>query len=320
MILRNLSRIDLNLLHIFAAIYQESSITRAAEALNLSQPAVSNSLAKLRDIFGDPLFVRTANGVAPTPLAHRLAGPVREALSALQLAFGTHEAFDPEVSRRIMCFSMSDFAEAVLLSPLIGEISRLGSRIEVQNHFVSEREINTRLASGELDFAVESHPLEEPGLNRALLIEDAFVCVVRRDHPVLSGPWSLERYLALDHLHISNRPRHSNMVDGALAKEKLRRKVTVHIEHCLAVGAILASSDLCVTIPRVFIDRHLSESGFSTLPCPFAMTALQTWLYWHPATVNSAAHGWVRDTMLRLAGAVPSPRSMSLIRKGNLAS
>ena len=301
MILRNLSRVDLNLLHIFVAIYQESSVTRAAEALNLTQPAVSNSMARLRDLFGDPLFVRAGAGVAPTPLANRLIGPVREAMSMLERAFGEHEAFDPLTSRRILRFSMADFAEALLLAPLIGEISRLGSPMEVENYFVADRELQSKLASGELDFAIESHPLREPNLRRSLLLQDEFVCVLRRGHPALAGAFALDDYLRLDHLHISNRPRNSNMVDGALSALKQRRRVGARIEHCLGAGPILEASNLCLTIPRVFVQRYLAGDAFVTLERPFPMMPLRTWLFWHPATEESPAHRWARETLARLA-------------------
>ncbi|MEW6645221.1 MAG: LysR family transcriptional regulator [Pseudomonadota bacterium] len=294
MVLRNLSKLDLNLLHVFAAVYSEASITRAAEALNVTQPAVSNSLARLRDIFGDQLFIRAGQGIAPTPLAQNLIHPIREALISLDRTLATHERFDPRTSERIMCFSMSDFAEAVVLAPLIGAINRLGSRITVRNHFVAERDLYSGLASGEVDFAVESHPLGEADLGSRLLFRDEFVCVMRKGHPALSEALSFERYLALRHLHVSNRPRVANLVDGALSRLKCKRHVAVHVEHCLAAGAILAQSDLCLTIPMSFVEHFLPADRFAVVQRPFRMPPLQTWLYWHPASENSPAHKWVR--------------------------
>lgn len=297
MVLRNLSKLDLNLLHVFEAVYSEASTTRAAESLNVTQPAVSNSLARLRDVFGDPLFIRAGQGIAPTPLAQSLIDPIRQALTSLDRTLAAHERFDPLTSERIICFSMSDFAEAVVLSPLIGEINRIGSRIAVRNHFMAERDLYSGLASGEIDFAVESHPLAEPDLGRRLLYKDEFVCVTRKAHPILSRPLSLERYLELKHLHISNRPRIANLVDGALGRLKCKRHVAVHVEHCLAVGAILAQSDLCLTIPRSFVEHFLPPDRFAVLPRPFRMPPLQTWLYWHPASESSPAHNWVRHIL-----------------------
>ncbi|TKT75731.1 LysR family transcriptional regulator [Aquamicrobium sp. LC103] len=307
MLLPNLSRIDLNLLHVFVVIYQESSITRAAEALNLSQPAVSNSVARLRDLLGDPLFVRAGNGVAPTPLAQRLIVPVRQALSTLEHAFGEHETFDPATSQRILRFSMSDFAEAVLLAPLIGEISSAGSPMEVENFYVPERELHSRLASGELDFAIEFRPPSEPNLRRLLLMEDEFVCVMRLGHPALQGDLTLDAYLRLEHLHIFNRPRFSNLVDSALAATRQRRRVSARIEHCLGVRSILEVSDLCVTIPRVFVERFLPPDAFTVRPIPFEMGPLATWLFWHPATERSPAHCWVKDAIQRLTASRDEP-------------
>ncbi|MEO5321980.1 LysR family transcriptional regulator [Mesorhizobium sp. CC13] len=297
MVLRNLAKLDLNLLHVFAAVYSEASITRAAETLNVTQPAVSNSLSRLRDVFGDQLFVRAGQGIAPTPLARSLIEPIRGALVALDRTLATHEPFDPLTSERILCFSMSDFAEAVVLAPLIGEINRLGSKVTVRNHFVAERDLYSGLASGEIDFAVESHPLGDPDLGNRLLFSDEFVCVMRRNHPVLSEPFGFERYLGLGHLHISNRPRIANLVDGALARLRCRRHVSVHVEHCLAAGAILAQSDLCLTIPTSFVRHFLPADRFAVVERPFRMPPLQTWLYWHPASESSPSHKWVRQLL-----------------------
>lgn len=299
MVLRNLSRLDLNLLHVFVAVYDETSITRAAETLNVTQPAVSNSLARLRDIFGDQLFVRAGQGIAPTPLAQTLIHPLRQALVSLDRTLATHERFDPLTSERIMSFSMSDFAEAVVLAPVIGEVSRLGSAITIRNRFVAERDLYSGLASGEIDFAVESHPLAEADLSRRLLFRDEFVCVMRKDHPALEGELSLERYLELAHLHISNRPRVANIVDGALSRLKRKRQVAVHVEHCLAAAAILSQSDLCLTIPTSFVEHFLPADRFAAVPRPFRMPPLQTWLYWHPASESSPAHQWVRAILER---------------------
>lgn len=297
MILRNLAKFDLNLLQVFSAVYSESSITRAADSLNVTQPAVSNSLAKLREIFGDPLFVRARHGVAPTPLANALIHPVTEALTSLDRALAAHQCFDPAASERIMSFSMSDFAEAMILAPFVGAVNRRASRITIRNNFIAERDLCFGLASGEIDFAIESHPLREPDMGNRLLLEDEFVCVMRADHPAASGAFTLETYLALDHLHISNRPRNANLVDGALGRVRQKRRVAATLEHCLGAGAILQQSDLCLTIPRGFVSRFLSDDNFVTRPRPFRMPPLRTWLYWHPTTENSPAHNWVRQVM-----------------------
>ena len=136
-----------------------------------------------------------------------------------------------------------------------------------------------------------------PGFGQRLLFSDEFVCVMRRGHPVATEPFTIERYMALSHLHISNRPRFANLVDGALARMKLKRQVAVHLEHCLAAAAILSRSDLCLTIPTSFVRHFLPEDGFVALSRPFRMPPLQTWLYWHPASEGSPAHDWVRGVL-----------------------
>nr|WP_277749316.1 LysR family transcriptional regulator [Parahaliea mediterranea] len=283
---------------VFATIYQEQSITRAADALHVSQPAVSASLSRLREKFNDPLFVRSRNGVSPTSLAHNLIGPVREALQALDLTFKEAERFDPATSQRTLTVSMGDLAEVLFLPPLVARLHALESPMTVHNVMAPDHEIHDRLACGELDFAVEYFHINESHLNRQLLLSDDFVCVVRDDHPVLTRDWHLDTYLGMKHLLISSRARGEGLVDTALHLQNRTRHNSVRVQHCLVAHQMLRRSEACLTVPKAFVTHCLGREGFAVLPLPFDMPRLELWLYWHANSERSAAHRWVRDMIV----------------------
>lgn len=297
MISRDILRTDLNLLVVFATIYQEKSITKAAEALHVSQPAVSASLSRLREQFNDVLFVRSKNGVTPTNLALALIGPIREGLQSIDAAFKEAEAFDPATSQRAITVSMGDLAEVLFLTPLVSKLHSLQSAMTVRNVMAPSNEVHRKLATGEVDFAVEFLDIDESSLSRRLLLRDEFVCVLRKGHPALDKKWNLKTYLALDHLHISNRPVGEGMVDNALHSIGATRHISVRVQHCLVTFQMLKQSDVCLTIPREFVNRCLGHKSFEVRPAPFDIPDLELWLYWHTICERSAAHQWIRQLL-----------------------
>ena len=295
MISRNLYRTDLNLFVVFATIFQERSLTRAAEVLHVTQPAVSASLSKLRELFDDPLFVRCHHGVKPTNLAQTLIEPVRDGLQALEITFQEAEQFNPTTSARTFNFSVGDLAEVLFLTPLVSAIHNKSSKISVRNRHAPDNEVNTKLAKGEIDFAIEFFDIDMTNLKRTLLLSDEFVCVLRKNHPALKSQWNLETYLSLDHLHISNRTKGPGFVDRALEQLDHNRHIPVQVQHCLVGFHMLKQSDLCLTIPREFVNHCLGSKSFEMRPAPFPIPVLELWLYWHEMTNPSLAHQWVRD-------------------------
>ena len=203
MISRNLRKIDLNLFVVFSAIYDEGNITRAAEALNVTQPAVSNNIGRLREMFNDPLFVRVKSGVSPTPLARDLIGPVRKALYILDNTVKKLEEFDPRTSERTIHISMGDLAEVIILSPMVQAIRAESVGIRVHNFLSPRDNIPLKLTSGEIDFAIEPVILNDPNLYSQRIVSDNFVCVLRKGHPLVEQGLSIESYVGLDHIQAS---------------------------------------------------------------------------------------------------------------------
>lgn len=286
---------------VFATIYRERSITRAAEALHVSQPAVSASVAKLREIYQDPLFVRSRQGVTPTNLSRSLIGPITESLALLDKTMLEATGFDPATSQRTISFSVGDLAEVLFLTPLVHTIQALGSGITVHNQQVLDQEIHDKLVSGELDFAIEYFQIDESMLGRQLLLSDDFVCVVNSSNPCLEQEWDLECYLAQDHLLVSTRPHGAGYVDTVLEQQGLSRRILVRVQHCLVAEPMVLQNQVCLTVPRKLVDCCMDASQLTILPVPFEMPQLELWLYWHQNSESSAAHQWVRELITRPA-------------------
>ena len=287
---------DLNLFQVFDTIYTERNLTQAAKSLSITQPAVSNALARLRKLFNDDLFVRTARGMMPTPVAESIAQNVSEALSLLSASILDRDGFDASVSERTYQFSMTDLAEAVVLPRLIPYLKDAGPKISLQSYYVKRHELLRQLARGEVDFAVDVPLVEDPQLCHQSLIRDDYVCVVRHDHQVLQDELTLERYLALRHIQLSSRKKGLGPIDLALLQHDAERMVRLRVQHYRVAVDIVASTDLVLSLPRFLADR----SELVVLPLPFEVPPLDYHLYWHRHSDKDVSHCWMREALLGL--------------------
>ena len=191
-----LSRIDLNLFVVFDAIYSEGSITAAARQLNLTQPAVSHALGRLRTLFDDPLFERRGQGMAPTPLARSLAGEVRGALQSFARTLQDTPHFDPTNTTRRFTIGMRDALESTLLPPLMARVTAMAPHVEIAAIRFDRREMESELLAGTLDAAIDILLPVSPAIHHAAFMSDPMVVLARRDHPLVKKELTLERYLA----------------------------------------------------------------------------------------------------------------------------
>ncbi len=300
MVSRILCKTDLNLFVVFDAIYEEGSITRAAEVLNVTQPAVSNNIARLREMFNDPLFVRVKRGVSPTPLARDLIGPVKQALKIFEATFKKLEAFDPKTSDRTIRISTGDLSEVIILSPLVQAIRAQGSGINVHNFLLPRNKLPLKLASGEVDFAIDTVRLNDSNLHSERIVSDEFVCVVRKGHPLAKGKLSTEDYVSLDHIQVSSRPSGAGIIDMVLSKMKRRRRIAVRVQHYLMTPQLVKDSDMAITIPKLFAKQIIGEQDFSFLQLPFDTPPLELWLHWHTNTDENPLNNWIRELLFEL--------------------
>ncbi len=287
----NLNTLDLNLFVVFDTIFHERNLTRASEVLNVTQPAVSNALARLRATFGDPLFVRAGQVMMPTPAAQNLAGPVRQALRQLQTGLDQFGHFDPLNSEKVFNISIGEAAAAVMLPDLIRSVHELAPLVKINTYQVDRHEIVLELASGSLDFAIDIPQLAKSELNAAKILQDRYVCVLRKNHPLARRRLTMGRYLALDHVTVSSRRRGRSLVDIALQRLGRQAKTVLRVSHVEAALHTVMETDMVAAVSlstaRLY-DVAIRELPFDTPP-------LEQILYWHKNADLDPANVWLRE-------------------------
>lgn len=294
----NLTKVDLNLFIVFDAIYTEANLTRAGQIVGITQPAVSNALARLRETFNDPLFVRTAQGMVPTPMAQNIIGPVRNALQLLRVSVQESRTFNPQQASKTYRISMADLSEQILLPSLFQRLRRLAPGISIESFLAKRRETTKELAAGRLDFAVDAPLNTDPQVRHVKLLDDRYVCAMRPGHPMAKERISLDEYLSLSHIHISSRRSGLGYVDLALGKMGIQRKIVLRSQHYLMANSVMQQTDLVMTVPERFARRH--NLHHVSLPVGDVPT-LETHLYWHESTDQDPANRWMREQMIELA-------------------
>jgi len=286
-----LTQIDLNLFVVFDTIYAERNLTRAADRLSITQPAVSNALARLRTNFKDPLFIRTSSGMQPTAFAESIAGRVGEALQSLQIAAQPAVFFNPAASDRRFQISMLDFNEASFL-PLIGRALQTEAPATTLHSFrVPRAELRHTLERGHVDLAIDIPINDNADLISHTLRSEHFVCAVRKGHPALQKDFTLDSYLALGHVHVSGRPRGRGAIDIALRRMRLKRNIIFQLQSYLAVNTLVQDSDLAVTVTAGWA-RALN---LEVLPLPIDLAPMEVRLHRHVRSNGDAAIVWLFD-------------------------
>jgi DNA-binding transcriptional LysR family regulator len=288
-----LSQIDLNLFIVFDAIYQQRNLTRAAEILCITQPAVSNALGRLRNTLNDPLFVRTSQGMSPTPMAEDIVGRVQEALQLLSTSITEGEVFLPETAEKVFRLSMNDMAEAMILPGLMEHLQTAAPHISVECYNVPREQVERELAAGTLDFALDVPLISGNQVCTTPLIKQRYACMVRKHHSKVGDTLTLDQYLSLDHIAISSRRKGLSYVDMALNRLGRRRTVKMRVQHYQVAPMLVASTDLALTIPMSMAQKY----DMKVLELPFSLPALDWNLYWHTSADQDKANIWMRGLL-----------------------
>lgn len=308
----HISRLDLNLLVVFDTVYAEGGITPAGRKLNLSQPAVSHALGRLREVFGEPLFVRQGRGVAPTPLARSIAGPVREALVSMQRTLDTAGRFDPRSAARGFRVGLREALEPSVLPPLAVAFAEAGPGLTLATARHDRGLLERELASGEFDVALDVLLPLADRTPHELVLSDRLVVVARRDHPALKrgarprATLGLDEYLALQHVQVSSRRRGATLEDTALRPLGRQRDVRLRCQSHAAACRIAAQTDLVVTMPETHARQVTDPAVHRVLPVPLDGLELETYMYWAAGATGDAANRWLRD---RVRGALQPLRA-----------
>ena len=295
----NLKETDLNLFIAFDVIYTEKNLTKAGQVLGITQPAVSNALSRLRELFGDDLFIRTSKGMIPTPVANQIIKDVRSALSLIQNTISETEKFDPSIAEMTFKISIGDSSEYRLLPLLIKELAEIAPKIKVETYLTPRKDAPRELASGTIDFSIDPPVHSDPHLRHEKIYEEDYVMIVRKDHPILNlKEITIEDYLKLSHIHISNRKTGLGHVDMALYRLGLSRDISLRAQHFLVAPYIVEQSDLAITTTKGFaVDRDLAWREL-----PFEIEPLILHLYWHEAKDSDPSTKWMKDLMLKTYG------------------
>lgn len=295
-----LRRLDLNLLPVLDALVATGSVTRAAARLHLSQSAVSHALARLRRAFPDPLFVRTPTGLAPTAFCQALAPALRRLLQDLAAALAAPADFDPATARRSFTLAMTDYVALLLLPPLLEDIRQHAPGVNLEVRLVHQDQSESlAVETGAVDLALLLRPPERSGLRQRQLFDDRFVCLVRKDHPLVGRRLTLERYLELSHLLISPQGQGLGFVDSALLQRGLSRRIVLKLPYFIVAAPILARTDLLLTLPERVARDLAAHFPLRQLPPPMELPPFAMYQVWHDRHDQDPAHRWLRDRITR---------------------
>jgi DNA-binding transcriptional LysR family regulator len=296
----NVADIDLNLLRVFDAIAAEGSVTVAGERIGLSQPAMSNALSRLRQLFDDPLFVRTPRGMRPTPFAQQLAQPVREALRLIQTALQQHAGFDPRSSGNTFRLFMSDIGEMVFLPGLLERIKHDAPGVKIEVVRIPIKDVHAALEAGELNLAVGFLPGLTTGMRQQSLFREHYACMLRADHPVIGTKISAKQFRQAAHVLVSYAGTGHQVIEETFIAAGLNERIAVRVPHFLVVPMILARTDLIVVVPSRVAAVFAQGGHFKVLPLPLRMPSFEVRLHWHQRFHQDPANRWLRQVMTEL--------------------
>lgn len=300
MAIQNLRSVDLNLLVVLDALITERNVTKAARSIGLSQPAMSNALGRLRELFADPLLVRTANGMQPTLRAIQLGDTVKDALMRVRRAFDQQPTFDPAHSRQAFTVRMGDMNEFIFLPAIVAALRKQAPGITLQVKHLSPESTTDALESNGVELALSTGLRHTSSIQSKALMPDQIVLVLRRDHPFIATRDKAKAFLRLAHIRVSQSPADTRFLDDYLSSRKLKRDIVLTLPHWLAALAVVAQTDL-VTVVSARMAKGL-DPRLATLRLPFGPQRFTWTLYWHRRHDTQAAHRWIRSLIFDVAG------------------
>ena len=300
-----MAKLDLDWLGVFVEIYKTQSVSRAAQTLGMEQASASMVLAKLRRHFDDPLFCRTASGMAPTPRAQAIYPDVLEALSRLDRARGNVGAFLPLQATREFRIGMTDIGEIVLLPRLINHLQKIAPGLVIEAEKMSA-DSRHRLESGDIDLAVGFTPGLEAGFYQQGLFAEDFVCLAASAHPRIGAKLTRKAFSSEGHILVMTSGTGHFIVDKVLAKNKVERRVVLRVPSFLGVARLVAQTEFLVIVPRQVGWALAEQEPVRVLEPPFELPNYKVKQHWHERFNRDAGNIWLRKTMADLfAGKAP---------------
>lgn len=297
-----MDKVDLNLLPIALALYDERSVSRAAQRLGMSQPAVSMALRRLRGSFNDQLFVRAAAGVSPTPRAHALIEVARPLVTQLYERLLADDAFDPATTTRTFTFALSDVGEMVFLPRLLERLRANAPHATIRSVAIAPEQTAAGLESGQVDLAIGHFPdLRRQSYFQQRLFTHHFACLIRAAHPLRAPRLALDAFLGAEHAVVHSGGRSQEIFERFLARKRLRRKVALLTPHFLSLPMIIARSDLISTVPHA-VALHFARISpeLAIAQLPFTVAGFDLKQHWHRKYHHDARNRWLRAQVAEL--------------------
>ena len=289
----DLQAFDLNLLVVLDALLAERSVSKAAKKLNLSQPAVSAALNRLRAALDDPILVRAGVKMVPTPQAEQLTMPIQEILANIEATLASPIAFDPQTISRKFRIATKDYGAFVFIPELMRRVEINAPSVELEV-WDTGLEVGRALQNGDIDLAVTDAWELRHCKCTEILFRETFTCLVSQNHPRIKENLALDQYVQEQHALISVRGRVTGNVDVALRKQGLERRVRLTLPHILSAPAVIASTGLIVTMATRIATRMAGEHPLKTFPPPVDLEGFDIAMAWHPRFANDSALQWLQ--------------------------
>lgn len=295
----DIRKLDLNLLKALDALLDEGSVTRAAQRLGLTQPAVSSMLNRMRDYFGDPLFIRTPRGMTPTLRAIELAVPVKMILTDISVLLKP-ATFDPATAELTYSIMATDYALQAVIVPLMRALKKRAPGIRVAVRAEDSTRLFSLLERGEVDLALVTPSTTPDELHGRALYQEQYVCVMRHHHPLASAatPLTLDQFCAQEHILVSFEGRFTGVTDEALARLGRTRHVGMSVNSFLVLPEILRGTDMIAVVPQRLVRQ---QDNLTVVAMPLEVPGFTKSMAWHERTHRNLAHQWIRALCLEVS-------------------
>ncbi|MFB9269142.1 LysR family transcriptional regulator [Bradyrhizobium erythrophlei] len=301
--------IDLNLFVVFDAIYSEGGVSRACFRLNLTQPAVSHALGRLRVMFNDPLFVRRHHVMTPTPLARQIITTVRQALNGLETALTQTNRFDPARTPKRFVIGLRNNLEAPVLSALVNRISTAAPLVEIATVRCERNNLERELAAGTLDVAIDTLLPLSTEVRREQILTERIAVFARRDHPELGARLDKKTYLRMEHVCVTSRRSGLSFEDFQFQRLGIKRNVRLQCQNFTTACHVVSRNNMLLTASESAASLLDQPGLLQQFPCPFPISPHINYLYWHATAESDTTNQWLRE-QLRAAASTLGPRHL----------
>lgn len=300
----DLRNVDLNLLRVFDVLYRTRSTTRAAAALHLTQPSVSNALKRLRELFGDVLFVKTPDGMQPTPRSDGIAALIDEGFASLRLALQAGGAFDPATSNRTFRLYVSDIGQSVFLPPLVARLQKVAPSIRIDTVEPPLDAAQQMMKLGQIDLAIGLFKGLHADFLQQRLFRETYAVLARDGHPAIGKKISAKQFFAAEHIvympMAGSHARFEAELNALAAKHGKTRRVALQLTHSAGLDRIVASSDLIAYIPASLARALCGRGGLRAMALPFEAPPMDVSQFWHERFQRDDGHHWLRAIIYEL--------------------